>query len=139
MTFENHLNLSYWYSLDSSMYQGFNFFTVFLHNFVLAKLATSSIRIIIDFFPFSFSPLMSDPSPTPPPYSGRPSPANRNQRRTHRENDNGYHSNSDGSRDEMPGRGKSAAARFCHECGTKYPVMSAKFCCECGMKRVFIT
>ncbi|XP_067888192.1 zinc finger C2HC domain-containing protein 1A [Heterodontus francisci] len=26
--------------------------------------------------------------------------------------------------------------RFCHECGTKYPVECAKFCCECGVRRV---
>ncbi|XP_068199996.1 zinc finger C2HC domain-containing protein 1A isoform X2 [Antennarius striatus] len=28
--------------------------------------------------------------------------------------------------------------KFCHCCGTKYPVESAKFCCECGMKRMCI-
>ncbi|XP_072323606.1 zinc finger C2HC domain-containing protein 1A [Scyliorhinus torazame] len=27
-------------------------------------------------------------------------------------------------------------SRFCHECGTKYPVECAKFCCECGVRRV---
>ncbi len=27
------------------------------------------------------------------------------------------------------------APKFCHECGTKYPVPSAKFCCECGTRR----
>ncbi|XP_078072478.1 zinc finger C2HC domain-containing protein 1A isoform X1 [Mustelus asterias] len=26
--------------------------------------------------------------------------------------------------------------RFCHECGTKYPVECAKFCCECGVRRM---
>ncbi|CAH2285456.1 zinc finger C2HC domain-containing 1A [Pelobates cultripes] len=26
--------------------------------------------------------------------------------------------------------------KFCHECGTKYPVQWAKFCCECGVKRM---
>jgi len=29
-------------------------------------------------------------------------------------------------------------SKFCHECGTKYPVENAKFCCECGMKRLYI-
>lgn len=29
-------------------------------------------------------------------------------------------------------------SKFCHECGTKYPVENAKFCCECGMKRLCI-
>lgn len=28
--------------------------------------------------------------------------------------------------------------KFCHECGTKYPVDWAKFCCECGVKRMCI-
>lgn len=38
------------------------------------------------------------------------------------------------------GRGgvSSATARFCHECGAKYPTASAKFCCECGLKRMAI-
>ncbi|MBN3279061.1 ZC21A protein, partial [Polyodon spathula] len=29
-------------------------------------------------------------------------------------------------------------SKFCHECGTKYPVEWAKFCCECGVKRMCI-
>ncbi|CAN9506139.1 unnamed protein product [Ophioblennius macclurei] len=29
-------------------------------------------------------------------------------------------------------------SKFCHECGTKYPVESAKFCCECGVRRMCI-
>ncbi|KAJ7376829.1 Zinc finger C2HC domain-containing protein 1A, partial [Desmophyllum pertusum] len=29
-------------------------------------------------------------------------------------------------------------SKYCHECGTKYPVDNAKFCCECGMKRLYI-
>ncbi|XP_056155556.1 zinc finger C2HC domain-containing protein 1A isoform X2 [Lampris incognitus] len=29
-------------------------------------------------------------------------------------------------------------SKFCHACGTKYPVESAKFCCECGVKRMCI-
>ncbi|TWW71057.1 Zinc finger C2HC domain-containing protein 1A [Takifugu flavidus] len=33
------------------------------------------------------------------------------------------------------GRMKS---KFCHGCGSKYPVETAKFCCECGVKRMFI-
>ncbi|KAL1006625.1 hypothetical protein UPYG_G00074630 [Umbra pygmaea] len=28
--------------------------------------------------------------------------------------------------------------KFCHECGTKYPVDWAKFCCECGVRRMGI-
>ncbi|XP_048728791.1 zinc finger C2HC domain-containing protein 1A-like isoform X2 [Ostrea edulis] len=30
-------------------------------------------------------------------------------------------------------------AKFCHECGTKYPLSEAKFCCECGVKRMALT
>ena len=50
------LTLSSWYSFESScwvpsdeypfIYQGFGHFSGFLHHFVLAKLATSSIRVI---------------------------------------------------------------------------------------------
>ncbi|KAL6097997.1 zc2hc1a [Pungitius sinensis] len=29
-------------------------------------------------------------------------------------------------------------SKFCHACGTKYPVESAKFCCECGVKKMCI-
>uniref|UniRef100_A0A1A7Y482 Zinc finger C2HC domain-containing protein 1A n=1 Tax=Iconisemion striatum TaxID=60296 RepID=A0A1A7Y482_9TELE len=29
-------------------------------------------------------------------------------------------------------------SKFCHACGTKYPVLSAKFCCECGVRRMCI-
>uniref|UniRef100_H3CFT4 Zinc finger C2HC domain-containing protein 1A n=1 Tax=Tetraodon nigroviridis TaxID=99883 RepID=H3CFT4_TETNG len=29
-------------------------------------------------------------------------------------------------------------SKFCHGCGSKYPVESAKFCCECGIKRMFM-
>lgn len=29
-------------------------------------------------------------------------------------------------------------SKFCHACGTKYPVESAKFCCECGVRRMCI-
>ncbi|XP_068382126.1 zinc finger C2HC domain-containing protein 1A isoform X2 [Eschrichtius robustus] len=28
--------------------------------------------------------------------------------------------------------------KFCHECGTKYPVEWAKFCCECGVRRMVL-
>nr|KAF6326833.1 zinc finger C2HC-type containing 1A [Pipistrellus kuhlii] len=28
--------------------------------------------------------------------------------------------------------------KFCHECGTKYPVEWAKFCCECGIRRIVL-
>ncbi|XP_041465550.1 zinc finger C2HC domain-containing protein 1A-like isoform X1 [Lytechinus variegatus] len=28
--------------------------------------------------------------------------------------------------------------KFCHECGTKYPVQNAKYCCECGTRREYL-
>ncbi|XP_030071596.1 zinc finger C2HC domain-containing protein 1A isoform X2 [Microcaecilia unicolor] len=39
------------------------------------------------------------------------------------------------------GSGKNASeqfSKFCHECGTRYPVECAKFCCECGVKRMIL-
>ncbi|XP_060950016.1 zinc finger C2HC domain-containing protein 1A [Limanda limanda] len=27
-------------------------------------------------------------------------------------------------------------SKFCHSCGSRYPVESAKFCCECGLRRM---
>ncbi|XP_017285370.1 zinc finger C2HC domain-containing protein 1A isoform X2 [Kryptolebias marmoratus] len=41
----------------------------------------------------------------------------------------------DGGREAGNGGMKS---KFCHACGTKYPVESAKFCCECGVRRMCI-
>ncbi|KAK5641223.1 hypothetical protein RI129_009770 [Pyrocoelia pectoralis] len=29
-------------------------------------------------------------------------------------------------------------SKFCHECGTKYPIATAKFCVECGVKRLVL-
>ncbi|XP_040210412.1 zinc finger C2HC domain-containing protein 1A isoform X2 [Rana temporaria] len=34
--------------------------------------------------------------------------------------------------------GSGQLTKFCHECGTKYPVQWAKFCCECGVRRMVI-
>lgn len=28
--------------------------------------------------------------------------------------------------------------KFCHECGSQYPVQTAKYCCECGVRRLFV-
>ncbi|KAK2165857.1 hypothetical protein NP493_1347g00012 [Ridgeia piscesae] len=30
----------------------------------------------------------------------------------------------------------ASPSRFCHGCGTKFPVAAAKFCCECGVRRL---
>ncbi|XP_066246201.1 uncharacterized protein DDB_G0284459-like isoform X1 [Euwallacea similis] len=32
----------------------------------------------------------------------------------------------------------SNMSKFCHECGTRFPVSSAKFCVECGVKRLVL-
>ncbi|XP_056378177.1 zinc finger C2HC domain-containing protein 1A [Hyla sarda] len=34
--------------------------------------------------------------------------------------------------------GSGQLTKFCHECGTRYPVQSAKFCCECGVRRMVV-
>lgn len=39
---------------------------------------------------------------------------------------------------QRDGSATKRLSKFCHECGTKYPVESAKFCCECGIKRLYI-
>ena len=31
---------------------------------------------------------------------------------------------------------RQQTSKFCHECGTRFPVSNAKFCCECGVKRI---
>nr|XP_033789219.1 zinc finger C2HC domain-containing protein 1A isoform X2 [Geotrypetes seraphini] len=39
------------------------------------------------------------------------------------------------------GSGRNASeqfSKFCHECGTKYPMECAKFCCECGVRRMVL-
>ena len=46
-----------------------------------------------------------------------------------------FHSTRRGQREGSAGKKLS---KFCHECGTKYPVENAKFCCECGMRRLYI-
>ncbi|XP_019758471.2 uncharacterized protein LOC109536621 isoform X2 [Dendroctonus ponderosae] len=35
-------------------------------------------------------------------------------------------------------QGGSKTSKFCHECGTKFPVSTAKFCVECGVKRLVL-
>uniref|UniRef100_A0A3Q2NV59 Zinc finger C2HC domain-containing protein 1A n=1 Tax=Fundulus heteroclitus TaxID=8078 RepID=A0A3Q2NV59_FUNHE len=46
-----------------------------------------------------------------------------------------YRNDVDGRHDVDNGGMKS---KFCHACGTQYPVDSAKFCCECGVRRMCI-
>ncbi|XP_078665212.1 zinc finger C2HC domain-containing protein 1A-like isoform X1 [Branchiostoma floridae x Branchiostoma belcheri] len=40
-----------------------------------------------------------------------------------------------GSTENIAGK---TASKFCHECGTRYPVPNAKFCCECGTRRIWL-
>ncbi|XP_043215128.1 serine/arginine repetitive matrix protein 1-like isoform X2 [Amphibalanus amphitrite] len=36
------------------------------------------------------------------------------------------------------GGGGATSPRFCHECGSQYPVQAAKFCCQCGAQKLCI-
>ncbi|XP_062311426.1 zinc finger C2HC domain-containing protein 1A-like [Osmerus eperlanus] len=52
-----------------------------------------------------------------------------------------YDADSYNSRNHAKSGGEVDSAqqtKFCHECGTKYPVDWAKFCCECGVRRMCI-
>ncbi|KAM8880755.1 zinc finger C2HC domain-containing protein 1A isoform 1-T1 [Synchiropus picturatus] len=40
--------------------------------------------------------------------------------------------------DEIQVDNGGVKGKFCHSCGSKYPVESAKFCCECGVRRMLI-
>ena len=42
------------------------------------------------------------------------------------------------TRGQREGSAGKKLSKFCHECGTKYPVENAKFCCECGIRRLYI-
>ncbi|XP_060081043.1 zinc finger C2HC domain-containing protein 1A-like [Ylistrum balloti] len=56
-----------------------------------------------------------------------------------RENESGYYSSSSENEVHSQYGSKQNVSRFCHECGTKYPISTAKFCCECGIKRFVIS
>ncbi|XP_040850086.1 zinc finger C2HC domain-containing protein 1A isoform X1 [Ochotona curzoniae] len=43
-----------------------------------------------------------------------------------------------GSIRSTEGNSSGHLPKFCHECGTKYPVEWAKFCCECGVRRMLL-
>ncbi|XP_039697851.1 zinc finger C2HC domain-containing protein 1A isoform X3 [Pteropus medius] len=38
----------------------------------------------------------------------------------------------------LEGSSSGHLPKFCHECGTKFPVDWAKFCCECGVRRMVL-
>ncbi|XP_075069791.1 zinc finger C2HC domain-containing protein 1A isoform X2 [Mixophyes fleayi] len=51
--------------------------------------------------------------------------------------DAGDHSEAvNGGRTKAGDNAAGQLTKFCHECGTKYPVQWAKFCCECGVRRM---
>ncbi|KAM8966467.1 zinc finger C2HC domain-containing protein 1A [Pelodytes ibericus] len=89
-------------------------------------------------------------SQTPPSMAKNPASATTvNKRKTYNaenysrpENKMGYetgdHANSmNGGRIKgVESTAQGQQTKFCHECGTKYPVQWAKFCCECGVKRM---
>lgn len=58
--------------------------------------------------------------------------------------DHGDHSKRSSSNDDsLPpvnhtGIPEQRMPRFCYNCGTKYPIVSAKFCCECGARRFIL-
>ncbi|KFO71181.1 Zinc finger C2HC domain-containing protein 1A, partial [Cuculus canorus] len=43
-----------------------------------------------------------------------------------------------GSSKSSEGNSSAQLSKFCHECGTRYPVEWAKFCCECGIRRMVV-
>ncbi|XP_040520981.1 zinc finger C2HC domain-containing protein 1A isoform X7 [Gallus gallus] len=43
-----------------------------------------------------------------------------------------------GSSKNSEGNSSVQLSKFCHECGTRYPVEWAKFCCECGIRRMVV-
>ncbi|XP_054621333.1 zinc finger C2HC domain-containing protein 1A [Dunckerocampus dactyliophorus] len=51
--------------------------------------------------------------------------------------DNAYIMRDDIDGEDNVGNGE-VKSKFCHSCGTRYPIESAKFCCECGIRRMCI-
>lgn len=91
-------------------------------------LLSKNCHLILKFHPCSSKyNRYASPSPEPlrrPPSGSRPS-----------RGESGYHSEESRSAGGRT-RASSGVSRFCHDCGTKYPVSAAKFCCECGVKRL---
>lgn len=83
---------------------------------------------------------------TTPPSLARNSVAGvlTNKRKTLTENyaarpDGDYTSSVNGGNSKgIEGNSSGHLPKFCHECGTKYPVEWAKFCCECGIRRMIL-
>ncbi|GAA6092687.1 zinc finger C2HC domain-containing protein 1A [Tachysurus ichikawai] len=51
---------------------------------------------------------------------------------------NNYNSRNEVKNDDSDVDFSTQGTKFCHECGTKYPVDWAKFCCECGVRRMCV-
>ncbi|VCX04155.1 unnamed protein product, partial [Gulo gulo] len=82
---------------------------------------------------------------TPPSLARNPSSGVvTNKRKTYTESyiarpDGDYVSSLNGGNTKvMEGNSTGHLPKFCHECGTKYPVEWAKFCCECGIRRMVL-
>ena len=58
--------------------------------------------------------------------------------------DSGYHSNTSSDNDFISGKSilkttaSSGTAKFCHECGRRYPTGHVKFCSECGIRKLTV-
>ena len=52
-----------------------------------------------------------------------------------KESESGYYSSSS-ENDIANNKVASSTSKFCHECGTMFPVAQARFCSECGIKRM---
>lgn len=50
----------------------------------------------------------------------------------------GIESPSSSGSETTPPKSPQRMSRFCHECGSKYPLSCAKFCVECGVKRLVL-
>ena len=50
-------------------------------------------------------------------------------------NNNRYQDDDIGTHEESS-RPQRRQSKFCHECGTRYPIETAKFCIECGVRRL---
>lgn len=87
--------------------------------------------------PESTSPLCSSTKGDTPKASPRnnKSTFEKNQRNLNNSIDSAY-SRSSGAEGEKDRGKQSELPKFCHECGSKYPVAMAKFCCNCGMRRI---
>ncbi|XP_065609689.1 zinc finger C2HC domain-containing protein 1A isoform X3 [Cyrtonyx montezumae] len=62
----------------------------------------------------------------------------RSDGKTGNDTTDGLSSVNGGSSKNSEGNSSVQLSKFCHECGTRYPVEWAKFCCECGIRRMVV-